>query len=221
MPATRPVLALLLVGALAAPAWSQTEYDDSSGPGSQGWTVTADPYLDFVRTINGELRGQNAPLFIDAVEFEITRSDRPDDSLERKEALLDQWVSYITDYIELEGFEEMDPERVPEATRVSMEQMREKLRQSIPYGNRNHFGRLGEAMPILIDEYPSDCAGGDGAYAAFIMSMRPAAATRSEYGEVMVMFLGLGDCGPVNPRAKRTLARIKRELTEDFGGGSE
>ena len=203
------------------PAWSQTEYDEGSGPGSQGWTVTVDPYLDFVRRINGDLRAQNASVFVEAVEFEITRSDRPNDSPEHKAALLDQWVTYIADYIELEGLEEMDPDRVPEATRASMAQMRDRLSQSIPYGNRNHFSHMGEAMPILIDESPSDCAGGDGAYAAFIMSMRPAAVGRSEYGQIMVMFLGLGDCGPINFRAKRTIARMKSELTEDFGGGNE
>jgi hypothetical protein len=215
----RQLLAALFLTIIAAPSAAQTDYHDDSGPGGQGWAVHADPATDYARLMNTEFRRQNVPVFVDVIEFEISRDDRANDDAQHKHALVDKWVTYISDYIETEGFSAIDPEEVSESTGASMEQLREKLRKSVPYGSRNHFGRFGELMPMLIDERPSDCRGGDGALAAFVMSIYPPSAVRSDYGSIMVAFMGFGDCGPLNSRARRTIGRIKSELAEDFGGG--
>jgi hypothetical protein len=206
MTITRRTLGLLSI-------WSAIAIRGAKSQSQSSWVVELDEAVELFRTLNEAYINAGAPIFVDGLGFSVNRTGSFTTSTPEKRDLVDRWQRRVVRLLEGEGLAEVDRQRLEQETGLTYERMRRMVIKAQPFGGRDLAeDQMGRHIHFLMNEEPLTCPAGGGVMAAFVMAFYSVADVQSEYGNIMVMVLGAGDCGPHNPDARRSARRIKRIL---------
>jgi hypothetical protein len=169
------------------------------------WRVETDSMTEPMAQFTAELEAAGLPTVLRVVSFDIRYDGDARPSEEQKAGLQQRWSSAVIEALKRSGLRLMDgPEATPDQRR-KLTELRQKMFERMPFGMRNQTQDRFGVMAMLIDDRRAPCTTRDGAYAGFVMTIRPTPNVTSDFGSIAVFTLGMGSCGEKGSYAERRL----------------
>ena len=177
------------------------------------WRVEVDQMTELFKALRDMTRKSQAPVLVDGLSFKITRIGQSAISTATKQELTVRWQRIMVGELVSEDFENLSDELLQEKTGLTIEKMREMIIKAQPFGMREMTkAQMGKDFFFLVNEEPEPCGGGNGAMVATVAALNALENVQSDYGNVVVMLVGVGDCDVHNLEARRYIKRIKEQL---------
>jgi hypothetical protein len=186
-----------------APKYSSTSEQKRVG----SWLIQIDEDEDFDEYFNQEARRRRMPMMIDSTSYHLERQTEASVSQNAKLVLTEKLQRAIAKSLEDEGFETISGAKLKADTGMDSAEMVEEITKRMPFGTRQKpLIRLGSTLLILSNEQRPKCTQErtGGAMGVYLAVNQPVPEVTSDFGGVMLMIVGLGECARPQLTSTRT-----------------
>lgn len=158
------------------------------------WVVNVDESEEADKEFSKEFRKRNIPMIINSTSYHLENLAGSNYSLSEKLKLIDGLQNVIVKGYEDEGFEEMSDDYLKSETGRNRDELITDFAKLIPYGTAVPM-KLGRTIHILMNEKRPSCTrNGAGVVGVYLFSFQPVSEVESDFGDIVIMVAGIGDC---------------------------
>ncbi len=167
----------------------------TSAQSQSRYTLHVDPMDQAGAAMANAFRRSGGDAFARAALLDISSTDRPASGETRKRNLVERWEDVAVDEIANRGFDEQDVDEVARQGGLGGEdEFRERLVKSLPFASQDTVRERMADVHLLTSE-GAVCDGRRGLVLAVVLGIYPEKGRADDYGSVMVIVMGMLECG--------------------------